>query len=733
MPCHGGTTMEQPPNVTSPSNSIAQDVSQNNGSSSVQGSSTNTNPNGAGDPSVVPGAGVGGSGPTGANGVVGENHNGSSDGTSGSPPNGAEPSEVSGNGQGKSDRSIAGEQRNNDSSEPVTTSNNSDIQINSALLKDHKGVKITGLCNVDFLVFLVPYIYIHVKTDVDLILLRTKSNNQTINVDFSTEEQSKNKCHDKYTFKLIVNIHDNILTLKWKVYDKVNNPPNTDNKVDIRKFMIRNIDQPITSIQIFNVLEKKDVHILESKNYPLGNVMPDRCDIMATNCFFSGISDIEKCYKCTLLTKNLSPSDECSKYASKETDTQNEQNVLTTGNDEESVQYKLMESINNILDLIYKIDVNNNKELVKMEEMDNTLKGELMKYCKLLKQEDVSGTLENHELANHVETYSNLTKLLEKHNEEKKSSLLYKLKNPAICMKYAENWITNKTGLVLPNLSYKNNENKIQLQTTKVSETSSVNQNNIKDTFNDGIDGIIDLEAVEQDNKQSFYFTDNMFCNDEYCDRWKDKNTCISKIEAQDQGSCATSWIFASKLHLETIRCMKGYEHASSSALYVANCAHKEAKDKCHVGSNPLEFLKIIDENKFLPLEVNLPYSYAKVGNTCPNPQNHWTNLWANVELLDSKDEPNSLGAKGYTAYESDKFRGNMDTFIKKIKHEVMHKGSVIAYVKVENVMGYDLNGKKVLSLCGGKHPDAKDKCHVGSNPLEFLKIIDENKFLPLE
>ncbi|KAI4840458.1 serine-repeat antigen [Plasmodium brasilianum] len=583
-------------------------------------------------------------------------------------------------------------------------------KIESALLKNHTGVRITGPCNEEVGVFLIPYIYITVKSKTDNIELSSKfpqSDNEVL--EFKKEkEELQNKCgqDSKKTFKFIIYIQQDVLTLKWKVYPSEPSSDASNIKADVRKYKIPKLETPITSIQVHTAAVEEGKAFLKSKDYSIKNDIPVKCEQIASACFLSGNTDIEKCYTCNLLIQNTPTSDKCFNYVSSDIKENLNDIEIIAQDDEGSNEYKLTESISNIMKSIYKTDKGNKKELKKFEDLDDISKAELMNYCMLLKEVDTNGTLEMNELGKETDVFNNISRLLKNHIQENNTALVKKLKNAAMCMKYIDNWVVNKTGLILPELSYKKLENTNDVYLNENGELQ-IHKNGYGHIDKEGDNNKGDLTNVDKDSKVlSIPVTNGMFCNEEYCDRWKDKNSCVSKIEAQDQGSCATSWIFASKLHLETIRCMKGYEHASSSALYVANCANKEAKDKCHVGSNPLEFLKIIDENKFLPLEVNLPYSYANVGNECPNPQNHWTNLWANVELLDSKDEPNSLGAKGYTAYESDKFRGNMETFIKKIKHEVMHKGSVIAYVKVENVMGYDLNGKKVLSVCGDKNAD---------------------------
>ncbi|SBT70616.1 serine-repeat antigen, putative, partial [Plasmodium malariae] len=601
---------------------------------------------------------------------------------------------------------------------PETANTPNIILVKSALLKDYNGVKITGPCKAKFHLFLVPHITIEVETENNKIILKSKldelkkkkkgqSIDQDLNKNLEFEKNKdnlKNTCTNGKTFKFVVYTEGNTLTLKWMVYD-TENAASTKKNVDMRKYLMKNLDRPITAIQVYSSEANAKTFLVESKGYSIKSNMPEMCELIAINCFLSGNIDIDKCYQCTLLTENADKNNECFKYVSSEVkDKFNE--IKAKGQDDENPTHiELTQVIDNILKKMYKMDENNNMQLIIFEGLDDKLKSELINYCKLIKEIDTSGALENYEMGNETDIFNNLTTLLQTHAEETYSSLQHKLTNAAICMKDVNDWIKNKTGLILPVLSYNTIENQGNPLSSEQSEVED-NKTGTENTENGNYDGVINLVSLEESNVNTSHVTDTMYCNEDYCDRWKDKNSCVSKIEAKDQGNCATSWIFASKVHLETIRCMKGYDHASISALYVANCANKEAMDKCHVGSNPLEFLKIIYENKFLPLEVNLPYSYTNVGNACPNPQNHWTNLWANVELLDSKDEPNSLGAKGYTAYESDKFKGNMDAFINIIKHEIMHKGSVIAYVKAKSVMGYNLNGKKVLNVCGDKNPD---------------------------
>ncbi|KJP86520.1 hypothetical protein AK88_03811 [Plasmodium fragile] len=95
-------------------------------------------------------------------------------------------------------------------------------EIKSALLKNFTGVKVTGPCDTEVGLFLIPYIYISVKVADNDIELSTKfPNADNIMVQFSDDGKTMtNKCDKdpQKTFKFIVYLEDNILTLKWIVY-----------------------------------------------------------------------------------------------------------------------------------------------------------------------------------------------------------------------------------------------------------------------------------------------------------------------------------------------------------------------------------------------------------------------------------------------------------------------------------------------------------------------------------
>nr|BAK08427.1 putative papain-like cysteine prorease [Plasmodium simiovale] len=567
------------------------------------------------------------------------------------------------------------------------TSFTNPIKVQASLLKDQKGLKITGPCNSYFQVYLVPYLYMNVNAAISEIEMEPLFMKVDDKIKFEKEKHLlQNICANNKTFKLVLYVHEGVLTIKWKVY-----PPEgetaSDNTVDIRKYKMKKIDQPITSMQVMMLTEKDKTLYVESKNFSVMNDIPEKCESIANECFMSGVLDIQKCYHCTLLLQTKDKAQECFKFVSPKIKNEFDE-IKAKGEDEENPnEIELEETIEKIFIQIYKKGENLYNEVDQLAIMDSSFKSELTKYCSLMKEVDASGALDNHELGNAEEVFAHITTMLQSNSELDVFSLKKKLKNPAICLQNVGHWIGSKTGLLLPTLEY----NSVQ---------------NNADLFEESGDYISDWTTTQSANVHPLHVSDKLFCNDDYCDWTKDSSSCIAKIEAGDQGDCATSWLFASKVHLETIKCMKGYDHVSSSALYVANCSNKEANDKCHAPSNPLEFLNTMEETKFLPAESDLPYSYKAVNNVCPEPKSHWQNLWANVKLLDPQNKPNSVSTKGYTAYESANFEGNMDAFIKLVKSEVMNKGSVIAYVKAAGALSYDFNGKEVQSLCGGETPD---------------------------
>ncbi|ETB57085.1 hypothetical protein, variant 1 [Plasmodium yoelii 17X] len=601
------------------------------------------------------------------------------------------------------------------------------FDIKSAMLKNYKGLKITGQCNSSFFMFFVPYVYIDVDTKINQIsIFSTKKKvNGTTNdvptqlIEFKSENDNlQNQCAENKTFKIVIYLDNDVFYVKWKVYGPSTETESNTN-VDVRKYRLKNIETPITSIQVHNVKRTSKNITIESKNYTINDDLPEKCEAIASDCFLHGNVDTEKCYKCALLYRDTPITDKCYDYLPNDYKESLKSDGLVTAQSEDEINYELIGHIDNVLEGIYNIDEdnNNNKELKKFEELDDEIKKDMLLYCKELKESDVSGTLEEYALGDVEDIFYNLIQLINNNTGVVISKLKNKLMNPAICLKDVNQWGEKKKGLVLPELSSNNFDN-----LNDKNDDTTINSKLDEKLEEEGFDGVIDL-PLPHENEFEGYTTieDFQYCNNEYCDRLKDNNSCISKIDVEEQGNCATSWLFASKFHLDTIGCMKGHENFSASALYVANCSKKDSKDKCLTGSNPLEFLNIIDENKFLPTTSNLPYSYKKVGEECPKTMDNWTNLWKDVKLLKHENNDKSLNANGYISYQSKDFKDNFSEYINLIKQEIQNKGSIIAYINSKDIISYDFNGSKIHKLCGSDTPD------MAVNIIGYGKYINEN------
>ncbi|SBS81840.1 serine-repeat antigen (SERA) [Plasmodium ovale curtisi] len=580
-------------------------------------------------------------------------------------------------------------------------------EVESFLLKNYKGVKVSGLCGAYFRVYFVPHILIYALTKHSILQIESLFDDNT-RIDFEYAEDIVHKCAEGKTFKLVAYIKDDMLMLKWKVSPP---PPDTpaNMKADVRKFRIPQLDRPFTSIQVYKANVKEG--IIESKNYVIASEIPEKCSAIATNCFLNGNLNIENCYQCTLLVQNSDTSSECFNYVSSDMKAKFN-DIKTKAQDEEnSKENELTESIDIILKNIYKMDEKKKKKvLITIDDFDDVLKAELTNYCKLLKEMDSKGTLESYELGNEIDIFNNVIRMLSMHPKESIITLQDKLRNTAICIKNVDEWVQNKRGLVLPESTHASkleNPSNISIMDENEDEEYQDDKHLNDDIYRNDEDGVVDLAKAGKEIKlRSPYFKSSKYCNYEYCDRWKDKTSCISNIEVEEQGNCGLCWVFASKLHLETIRCMRGYGHFRSSALYVANCSKRKPEDRCAIGSNPIEFLQILDEQKFLPLESELPYFYKNAVNECPKPKDKWTNLWGNTKLLFDKMYGHFMSYKGFISYETLQFRDNMNLFVDIVKREVQNKGSVIIYIKTKDVIGYDFNGRIIHNMCGDSLPD---------------------------
>nr|BAR42532.1 putative papain-like cysteine prorease [Plasmodium chabaudi chabaudi] len=608
---------------------------------------------------------------------------------------------------------------------PETKKVNDITDMESYLMKNYDGVKVIGLCGVYFRVQFSPHLLLYGLTKFSIIQIEPFF--ERVRIDFEHQHPIRNKCVPGKAFAFISYVKDNILTLKWKVFvppadlfandvvskqilSSVSEEPSSPQVVDVRKYRLPQLDRPFTSIQVYKANTKEG--ILETKNYVLKNAIPEKCSKLSMDCFLNGNVNIENCFKCKLLVQNAKPSDECFKYLPSDMKENLNDIKITAQSDEDNKEIDLIESIDILLSKFYKVDLKTKKlGLITIDDFDDVIKVELYNYCKLLKGLDTQKTLENVEMGDEMDVFNNLLRFLKTNEGETKLNLYKKLRNTAMCLKDVNTWAEKKRGLILPE---ETTEQFAEAQSEGFYEEDPDDKVNLLDLFDNDEDqdvvdkdGIIDMSlAIKHAKLKSPYFNSSKYCNYDYCDRWQDKTSCISNIDVEEQGNCSLCWLFASKLHLETIRCMRGFGHNRGSALYVANCSERKGEQVCNEGSNPLEFLKILEKNRFLPLESNYPYLWKNVSDTCPRPEEHWTNIWGNTKLLYNNMYGQFIKHRGYIVYNSRYFAKNMDVFIDIVKREIRNKGSVIAYIKTKDVIDYDFNGRYISNICGDSHPD---------------------------
>lgn len=97
------------------------------------------------------------------------------------------------------------------------------IPIKSSFLKYYKGVKITGSCGVQFQLVIVPHLFIYVETKENNIQLEPRFMKLNERIDFEKDKSNlKNKCdvNKKQSFKFILYLQHDLITIKWKVYEE---------------------------------------------------------------------------------------------------------------------------------------------------------------------------------------------------------------------------------------------------------------------------------------------------------------------------------------------------------------------------------------------------------------------------------------------------------------------------------------------------------------------------------
>nr|BAK08405.1 Pcy-TSERA1 [Plasmodium cynomolgi] len=173
-----------------------------------------------------------------------------------------------------------------------------------------------------------------------------------------------------------------------------------------------------------------------------------------------------KWYRRTLAESNDGPCDEDHDLFSSGIDSEEDEAIFPMEKDDQSEgcsegysegcsedaseEHQLRNSIDRVLKGVYKAAEDGRKVLITKEELDSSMKEELIKYCQLLKKVDTSGTLEEHQMGSEMDVFDNLVRLLLKHRDETVFTLRRKLRNPAVCMKNVGEWVLKRRGLALP-------------------------------------------------------------------------------------------------------------------------------------------------------------------------------------------------------------------------------------------------------------------------------------------
>nr|BAK08460.1 Pco-TSERA1 [Plasmodium coatneyi] len=211
-----------------------------------------------------------------------------------------------------------------------------------------------------------------------------------------------------------------------------------------------------------------------------------------------------KWYNRALAENNDGPSDDDHDFFPGGIHSEGDEALPPIGKDDLSEEHQLRNSIDHILNWVYRIDKDGRKVLITQEELNNSMKEDLMKYCQLMKQVDTSGTLEVHQMGNEIEVFNNLIELLRKHQDETVSTLRRKLRNPAVCMKNVGEWILKRRGLVLPDSSSSNaSEHDANLvadsRWIKCVKSNSIGAST--DKYNREEDGMVDWEKLKMRSK----------------------------------------------------------------------------------------------------------------------------------------------------------------------------------------------------------------------------------------
>ncbi|GAW79536.1 serine-repeat antigen 4c [Plasmodium gonderi] len=411
--------------------------------------------------------------------------------------------------------------------------------VKSAFMEDEIVVKIKGTCGAEIGVFFVPPIFTYSQTNNNCIEVISDLIETDKRV-FFDKHKFQNKCNESKIkqFKIVDYIKDNMLKLQWKVYP-TKDTQSEANKENINLFRIPFLGNYIPTLHVPSWVGNDHFYLLGSKNCSVESDISDslETDDSTSKIFMRMDKNAGKWHTRSLGVIEDSPLDEYDDYFAQENDTEDDITIEQMKSDEESNENKMKKIISCILKGIYKTDQNGNKKLITLEDLEEDLKEKLIIYCQLLKKLDTSGTLENHELGSAIDIFNNLTKFLQKHENESNYNLLRKLRNPAMCMKNVSEWITHRRGLVLPDSSCSNTNENDTIFETNSNWVNYVNDNirNVSyNVYKGEDDGMTDVDNLKMMNRKFFNSSDNVDCNNEHSDEPNDKNGCVSKIDVEE-------------------------------------------------------------------------------------------------------------------------------------------------------------------------------------------------------
>lgn len=565
------------------------------------------------------------------------------------------------------------------------------------LLENRNGIVFKGVCPEQFSFTFAPHYGFHFSSN-NLQLEIQGFDNYTKKA-ITTFHQ---KCKKGNNFIFVAVLEDEKINFSWTIVKTEENGGFNGSCTEFKSFMSPKLAEPLFAIQTH--LSKKGSYTIESKNFQLRKLKEERCEFIRNKCSLGGKFGLEDCFLCAAKAFGFEP---CFEYVKKNKLQELENSEGVSGQSEsDSIEIEIQKKISIILNHMKKLRNPHNYFIESSfgEEALESLEETLIAYCNLLIKVDDTGTSEKHKLGTYKHIYANIKKILDAHDESDHTQIRNKLRNIAICLEDANEWTINRRGLLLPDF-YELEEFIRNTDTPPEPDTRNIyDSEKNEEEINVHVESIIDESAFPVVG--SLYYHKSKYCTNEYCNRWNDKTSCFARIEAQDQGECGICWIYSTMLHLETLRCMRGYGPLKGSTLYVVNCSQKDRRLLCR-GGNSFQFLKIARHRNYIPIEKDYPYSFKSITGICPDIQRSWTNIWGKNTRVLRGIYRELHHVDGFNIYlSSDYYRDRLQVFINAVKKEIQNKGSAIVLMKAYGVLSFELDGRKVLSLCAYGKPD---------------------------